>query len=259
MANENADTARNTMTIDIIYEDNDVVVIDKPPGVMVHPAHAQRAGGPDGYEKGQTVSDWFLERYREAKDVGEPMALKSGEVIDRPGIVHRLDTETSGVMVLAKNQDTFVHLKAQFHDRHVVKEYRAFVYGKVKEKRGTIDRKIGRSAKDFRLRSAQRGAKGMLRGAVTDWELLGGNDEYSYLKLIPKTGRTHQIRVHAKAINHPVVCDRLYAPNHECALGFDRLALHAHKLTVTLPSGKEYTFESPLSQVFTNAEEELRT
>lgn len=237
------------MDIPILYEDDDVVVVDKPPRVLVH------ADGRGGEE---TVAGWHLARCPQAAGVGEPLTLHDGSVIDRPGIVHRLDQETSGVLILAKHQEAFVHLKAQFHDRHVTKEYRAFVYGHIKEAKGTVDRPIGRSAQDFRLRSAQRGAKGLLRSAQTHWQLLGTSAEHSYLALTPETGRTHQLRVHLKAINHPIVHDELYAPSqyaqHPDALGFARLALHAHTLTIILPSGTQQHFEAPLPDDFVAAE-----
>lgn len=235
--------------ITVIYEDEHVVVIDKPAGMLVHEG--------EGDAKGDTVASWFLSHVPDAKDVGEPGSLQNGEALERSGIVHRLDRETSGVMILAKIQDAFIHLKAEFHDRKAVKEYRAFVYGVMQEGWGTIDRPIGRSNKDFRLRSAQRGARGLLRPAITDWELIAAGAEHSYLKVLPKTGRTHQIRVHLKAINRPIVCDALYAPNHPCELGFDRLALHAHGLELTLPSGERKRFESPLPPSFVEAARQL--
>ena len=246
MENGTDDTGNNTIAI--LFENEDVMVINKPSGMMVH---------ADGRHDGETVADWLVARLPAAREVGEPQTLPDGTVIERSGVVHRLDRETSGVMVLAKNQGAFEHLKKQFHDRHAQKEYRAFVYGNVKENEGVIDRPIGRSTQDFRLKSAQRGAKGTLREAVTRWQKLAGNSGYAYLALFPETGRTHQIRVHLKAINHPVVCDKLYAPNHPAALGFDRLALHAYRLTLTLPDESEHTFVAPLPAVFQEEEKKL--
>ncbi len=241
------------MDIPILYEDDDVIVIGKPSGVMVH---------GDGRSSVETVTDWLVAHYPAARGVGEPITLQNGEVMDRPGIVHRLDAETSGVLILAKNQDAFVHLKKQFHDRLTKKEYRAFVYGRMQEVKGVVDRPIGRSTQDFRLRSAQRGAKGHLREAVTEWERIAAGDTYSYVRFFPQTGRTHQIRVHAKAINHPIVHDELYAPAHLASLadplGFERLALHASSLTIELPSGRTETFVAPLPTDFVRAEGLLR-
>ena len=238
------------MDISILYEDDTVVVIDKPAGMRAH---------RDGFSKPDdvTVADWFVGKYPSAAGVGEPLMRTDGLTIARPGIVHRLDGDTSGVMILAKTQEAFLALKAQFHDRLAVKEYRAFVYGAVKVVKGVIDRPIGRSSKDFRLRSAQRGARGLMRPAVTAWERLAATPEFSYLKLMPKTGRTHQLRVHLKAINHPIICDSLYAPSHQPALGFTSLALHAHVLTLTLPHGDMKTFTAPLTSLFSTAEKKL--
>lgn len=232
----------------VLYEDDGVMVVNKPSGVMVH---------ADGRDEEETVVDWFLHRAPKARGVGESGNAHNGTPLERSGVVHRLDRETSGVMILAKNQEAFVHLKEQFHDRLVKKEYRAFVYGTMKEKWGTIDRPIGRSAKDFRQRSAQRGAKGALREAVTDWELIGQGDQCAYLRLLPKTGRMHQIRVHLKAIGRPVVGDTLYAPQNlleSHILGFDRLALHAYKLELELPSGIKKEFIAPVPDEFLAAE-----
>jgi len=230
----------------IIFEDNNVLVINKPSGLRVH---------NDGFSEDPTVVNWFLKHSPEAKDVGETKLNKDGKAIERSGIVHRLDIDTSGVMILAKNQETFWHLKAQFKTRLVKKEYRALVYGLMAERWGTIDRPIGRSATDFRKRSAERGAKGLLREAVTNWECLGKgeyeSEPFSYLKLMPKTGRMHQLRVHLKAIDRPIVGDTVYSGKRleqSNNLGLKRLALHSHLLELTLPSGQVERFISPLPQ-----------
>lgn len=245
------------MNIPILFENDDVVVVNKPPGVMVH-GDGRNLDKATDKEVSQTVADWHVARAPTARGVGEPLVLSGGKTLDRPGIVHRLDQETSGVLILAKNQEAFLHLKQQFHDRLTGKEYRAFVYGEVKEAHGVIDRAIGRSAQDFRLRSSQRGARGKLREAETRWERICATTAHSYLRLLPKTGRTHQLRVHMKAINHPIVCDRLYAPNvvrrDPDALGFTRLALHAYALTIALPQGDTRTFTAPLPEDFVRAE-----
>lgn len=241
--------------MEILFENDDVVVVNKPHGLMVH---------NNGHTDEPTVVDWFLEYLPSAKGVGEEQLSQKGDPLERSGVVHRLDKETSGVLILAKNQESFDHLKHQFHDRLVKKEYRAFVYGAVRERWGTIDRPIGRSAKDFRLRSAQHGARGLLRTSVTAWECIGQgryeNEPFSYMKLKPETGRTHQIRVHLQAIGRPVVGDTMYAKPELAKsnnLGFNRLALHAHILEIDLLATGSQRFIAPLPLSFEEAAERI--
>lgn len=228
----------------IIYEDKDMLVIDKPSGMMAH---------PDGKNTEETVSEWVVKNYPETKGVGEEMTLQNGEVIERPGIVHRLDRETSGTMIIAKNQESFLHLKEQFQKRLVTKKYSAFVYGEMKNDEDIIERPIGRSKRGLRLWSAQPGAGGTLREAVTEYSVIKRGGGYSLIEARPKTGRTHQIRVHMKAINYPIVCDKLYAPKRECALGFNRLALHAKSLEIIMANGEKRVFEAELTEDFNKA------
>ncbi len=239
--------------ITILHEDAQMLVINKPSGIMVH---------ADGRSTEPTVVDWLLARVPEVQGVGEPGFAQDGTVLERSGVVHRLDRDTSGVLVLAKTQESFLHLKAQFHDRLTKKEYRAVVHGTMREKWGTINRPIGRSAKDFRLRSAERGARGILRDATTDWELIGQSETHAYLKIRPKTGRTHQIRVHMKSIGRPIVHDELYTPPEfegRDMLGFTRLALHAYSLTIASLGGDEKVFLAPLPADFEEASTTIAT
>ncbi len=239
----------------IIFEDADILVVNKPYGMLVH---------EDWQKADRTLVDWFLLRCPEAKGVGEQTLTPDGKVLERSGVVHRLDRDTSGVIILAKNADTHAHLKAEFHDRKAKKEYRAFVYGRMNERWGNINRPIGRSARDFKLRSAQRGARGILREAETDWERIGSGEyegqSFSYVKLMPKTGRTHQLRVHLKAIDRPIVCDELYSGKlfeQSNNLGLNRLALHAHTLELTLPHGLTERFIAPVPHEFEIAAEKI--
>jgi 23S rRNA pseudouridine1911/1915/1917 synthase len=260
--------------LSIIYQDKDVLIINKPAGIMVH---------GDGKTQEKTLSDFVAEEFPEIKDVGEPMTIGMGTkkepvVLQRPGIVHRLDKETSGVMIVAKNQKSFEILKKQFQDRIIKKTYNTFVWGYVKEGEGVIDRPIARSKNDFRKWSAQRFSRGELRPAVTEYKVLErfdgdpvlgrkcimvgkGNSKipltFSLLEAYPLTGRTHQIRVHFKAINHPVVGDSLYAENHPYALGFSRLALHARKIKLILPSDAIVDEEGGVSGKISEFEAEL--
>jgi RluA family pseudouridine synthase len=160
--------------------------------------------------------------------------------------VHRLDRDTSGVLVLAKTPEAHAFFKNAFQERGVHKTYTAFVYGTMKEPQGFIDFAIGRSRKDFRLRSAQPKAKGRMREAITRYRVVGETATHSLLEVMPETGRTHQIRVHLKAVHHPIVCDTLYAPKGACDLGFSRLGLHAAKLDLPTPEGERIVIEAPL-------------
>jgi len=243
--------------ITILYEDDDVFAINKPAGIMVH---------GDGKSPEYTIADWMLETYPESRNVGEPILLRvtkdagyTTSVILRPGIVHRLDKETSGVMLLAKTTQGFEHLKQQFKDRTISKTYKAFVYNNIKEDTLSIRLSIGRSSKDVRRWTAGRDARGEMREALTNINVLGrGKSEGEHITLIqadPKTGRTHQIRVHAKAIDRPLVGDKLYAPGRKAVLGFNRLALHAARIAFTAVSGERITVEAPYPDDFQQAVE----
>jgi len=226
--------------IKILYEDANILALDKPAGVAVHQDDMGRI-------KEKTITNFILENYPKIKNVGEP-----GETL-RPGIVHRLDKDTSGVLLVAKNQKTFEFLKEQFQNRKLKKTYRAIVSGSVKNNEGKINQPIGRSPSNFMRRLAGRGARGELREAITEYKVLKrfedkkGN-KFSYVEVYPKTGRTHQIRVHFKYLNYPVACDLLYSPGKACPPGISRLALHAFSIEFVLPNGKKIKIESPLSK-----------
>src|SRR3989338_8517620 len=258
------------MRLKTLYEDSDFLVIDKPSGIFVHPSTVLRAGPGES-----TVLDLMKKKY--------------------PGIQlsHRLDKETSGVLVLAKNEKAHQFLKKQFSapaleiakrglaDRQprVKKTYIAIVDGWVKNDRGIINKPIGRSPKDFRRRLAGRGVKGKIREAITEYKVLkrfqapfvqnfsrltlprvrGGtytdkNFEqtapFTFLEIRPKTGRTHQIRVHMKFLNHPVACDSLYNPKGACPAGLHRLALHAKSIEFKNLDGKTIKVEAALPKEF---------
>ncbi len=242
--------------IDILYEDADYVVVNKPAGLMVH---------ADGRNAGPFLTDWVVAKYPEAKEVGEPIRTPEGDTIVRPGIVHRLDRETSGAIVIAKNQEAHQFLKQQFKDRDVAKKYLAFVWGELKEEFGTITRPIGRSASDFRRWSAQPGARGEIREAETYWTRLwtgqaqseGKLEKFTLIEAEPKTGRTHQIRVHFQAVHHPVVSDELYAPGRPKALGFERTALHSTAIEFENREGKKVKIRAPLPEDFKKALKDL--
>ena len=230
--------------INILYEDEDILAINKPAGLVVH---------PDGRTKEYGVSHWMMENYPEAKEVGEPIELKDGEVIERPGIVHRIDRETSGVLLLAKTTKGFDVLKSQFQNREIHKTYMAFIYGNLKDDHGAINLPIGRSAGDFRKWSASRGARGEMREATTYFQVIKRADEVTLVEAKPKTGRTHQIRVHFTALQRPIVGDRLYAPTKPMLLGFGRLALHAREIEFKDTKGIVCRVNAPYPEDFLNA------
>ena len=248
------------MRIKILYEDKDILAIDKPSGIFVH---------SDGRSKEKTITDWFLKKYPKTKNVGEPLKIflnsvdKNFELLPRPGIVHRLDKETSGVLLLAKNQKAYEFLKNQFKGREIKKTYNAIVSGWVKNDRGTINKPIGRSPSDFRKRLAGRGARGELREAITEYSVLNRfkdkNNKFTYLTIRPKTGRTHQIRVHMKFIKHPVAGDILYNPNGPLPSlplikgeenGGGRMFLHARSIEFKDLKGKTIKVESKIPKEF---------
>lgn len=237
---------------EILFENDDFLVVNKPAGLVVH---------DDGKTKEKTLVDFLLQDYPGIRSVGEPMEV-DGKIIPRPGIVHRLDKETSGVMIVAKTHDAFEYFKNAFKNREVKKVYNAFVWGHVKNDAGLVDAPIGRSKSDFRRWSSSRGTRGELRPAETEYKVLDrfedGGEKWSFLELLPKTGRTHQIRVHMKYLNHPLVGDSLYGAGKPQALHFKRQALHARSISFIGPDGKEYSFEAPYPEDFLQVIAELK-
>ncbi len=238
------------MEINILYENSDFLVINKPSGIMVH---------GDGRTKEKTVVDWFISRYPESKGIGEPARDNKGNPIERSGVIHRLDKETSGALILVKTKEGFESIKSQFKNHQVKKEYHAFLIGELKEDKGVINRPIGRSSSDFRKWSAQRGARGELREAITEYEVIFKKSGVSFVKVFPKTGRTHQIRVHFKAINYPLVADNLYGPSKQNELGFQRTALHAYSIGFNNLDGHGVVVSAPYPEDFIVALDKLQS
>jgi len=233
--------------IKIIYEDKDILAINKPAGLLVHPALKT-------HEK--TLVDWLVEKYPEVKNVGDLPEL-------RPGIVHRLDKDTSGVLLIAKNQRAFEYLKLQFQNRKIKKKYIALVHGDVKPpggaKSGVIELPIAKSKKDFRKRSAAGKLAGKTRDAITEYKIIEKFSKYTLLDVFPKTGRTHQIRVHFREIGHPIVCDKLYGfKNAFCPSEIKQHFLHANYLEFVLPNGSLARIEADLPFDMENFLEGLR-
>lgn len=232
----------------IIYEDDDLLVLAKPAGLVVH---------ADGRTKEPTLDEWVLAKYPALKDVGGMHTLDNGRYVPRAGILHRLDRETSGVILVAKNDDVFYFFQRQFLDRSIEKVYDAIVGGVPDPHEGVVDLPIGRSRVDFRKWAVPPEARGTLRKAVTEYKVLkmqreergekreeGGIEEYAHVECRPKTGRTHQVRVHMSAIGHPLIGDTRYGGAVLPGLG--RLALHARLITVTMPSGERRVFSAPI-------------
>lgn len=214
--------APEAIPLKVVYEDNDLIVIDKPAGLVVHPA----AGHPSG-----TLVNAILAR---CPDLG-PI---KGTI--RPGIVHRLDKDTSGLMVIAKNDAAHANLSRQIKQRSLRKRYVALVAGHLLPDRGAIDAPIGRHPKDRKRMAVVSGG----REARTEYRVIRYFDDYTLVEVMPETGRTHQIRVHFAAIGHPVFGDPVYGKKSPL-LG--RQFLHACKLGFSLPSSGEYVeFKSEL-------------
>lgn len=228
----------------IIYQDSDLLVIDKPAGLTVNTS--------DTTIHEQTVQDWVEKQYdiqsQPNKDVSESDFYKRG------GIVHRIDKETSGILLIAKNEDSFLNLQSQFKLRTVHKTYHTLVHGIVKPSEGEVTVPIGRLPWNRRLFGVVAGG----REAYTSYKVLKhvqdseGLQTYSYLEVSPKTGRTHQIRVHMKYLQHPIVADALYSgrkTSRNSREQLSRLFLHAHSISFLHPhSQKELTFISELPQ-----------
>ena len=211
------------LDLDILYEDDALVVVDKPTGVVVHPGAGTTAV--------TLVEALLVDR-----------ALPASDDPTRPGIVHRLDKETSGLILVAKTADALVGLQAQFAARTTSKSYLAVVSGLVAEEEGWIDAPVGRDPRLPSRMAVQPGG----REAQTGFAVLRRMEDSTLLVVRPRTGRTHQIRVHARYINHPVVGDPVYG--RESA---DRLYLHAWRLQIEHPvTGERTTFEAPIPAEF---------
>jgi len=235
--------------MEILFENDKYVAINKPSGLVVH---------SDGRTEEKTVVDWFIENYPNSVDVGEDMILSSGDIIKRPGVVHRLDRDTSGVLILAKTKEGYKFLKKSFKRRDIQKTYNAFVYGVPKEERGIINRPIAKSKGDFRRWTTGSKTRGKEREAITIYKVVKSGKGVSFLEIFPKTGRTHQIRVHLNSINHPVIGDNLYAPNLDKKFNLNRLALHARAIKFKDFTGEDIFIEAPFPEDFNNALKELK-
>jgi len=227
--------AGEDIPIDIVYEDSDIAVINKPQGLVTHPC----AGTPSG-----TLVNALVYRIKDLSGINGVL---------RPGIVHRLDKDTSGLLVIAKNDAAHQSLAKQIELKTAGRHYLALLVGNIKEDEGIIDKPIARSKKDRKQMAVDENG----RRAVTRFFVRERFGNYTLTEFKLETGRTHQIRVHAKFINHPVVGDVVYGKKDE--FGLNGQLLHAYKLTLTHPTtGKVMEFTAPLPDYFTAVLEKLR-
>ena len=219
------DTSPEPIPLNIIFEDEYLIALDKPAGMVVHP-------GP-GHSTG-TLVNALLHHCTDLSGIGG---------VERPGIVHRLDKDTSGLVLVAKTEPTHKNLSSQFKNREIHKEYLAIVKGNVKKDRDSIHSAIGRH-KTHRKKMDTTTLKG--REAYTEYQVIHRSKSWSYLRLLPRTGRTHQIRVHLASIHHPVIGDKLYG-GKSTDPKMERQALHAYQLELHHPiTGENLSFCAPL-------------
>lgn len=215
--------------LDVVYEDDDIIVVNKPKGMVVHPAN----GNPDG-----TLVNAVMSLCKGS------LSGIGGEI--RPGIVHRLDKDTSGLIIIAKNDVAHINLSKQIKDRRVKKIYIALVKGNVSENEATVNMPIGRSTKDRKKMAVKKDGK----EAITHFKVLKRYGKYTLLELKIDTGRTHQIRVHMAEIGHPVVGDMIYS-NGKNEFGIEGQMLHAKSLDFQHPvTGKQIHLEAELPKYF---------
>lgn len=228
-----------SIKLKIIFENEDIIVVDKPANLLVHPIKDEK----------DTLVNGLISYCPSIKNVGDDPL--------RPGIVHRLDRDTSGLIVVAKNNSSFLFLKKQFQEREMEKKYLALVHGKVKDKKGTITKVISSSKKDYRRKRVLLDDKA--KKAWTDYRVIKYLKDYTLLEVSPKTGRTHQIRVHLASIGHPIVGDKEYRfKRQKTPENLGRQFLHAKHLKFKLPSGKIVEFKSELPKDLKKVYEKIR-
>ncbi|MEN9881059.1 MAG: ribosomal large subunit pseudouridine synthase rRNA synthase [Candidatus Parcubacteria bacterium] len=222
----------------IIYEDENILIINKPSGLVVHPFDNS---------KEETLVDWLKTLYpcMFTTITDNIFTLQNGDTVALGGIVHKLDRGTSGVMVIAKTKEPFTELRVWFRVHGVEKIYVALTEGVVPHTMLRIDAPLGRNKKDYKQVAYPKNPRGELRDATTDLTVISRGNSTTFVKLTPKTGRTHQLRAHMAHIEHPIVGDIAYGSTIKC----ERILLHAQKISFTL-FGKEYSFEAPTPALF---------
>lgn len=232
------------MEIPILYEDKNLLAVNKPSGLVMH---------TDGRTKELALTDWLKQKYPQVENVGEPLKIGTGETIKRWGIVHRIDRETSGVVLIAKNQATYDFLKKQFLKKEIEKAYQAIVYGDVRYDEGIINLPIGRNKSDFRKRATGKAVRGETREAITHYKTLARKEKLSFIEANPRTGRTHQLRIHFTDLGHGIVGDKLYGVYKKSPVDIGRLALHAYSIEFELPEKKLIKIIAPYPPDFQKA------
>lgn len=226
--------SNSKIKFEIVFENENIVIIEKPAGLSVHGSN---------FDDKNTLVNGLLDKFPEILGVGEDPL--------RPGIVHRLDKETSGLMVIARNQKTFLELKRKFRNHEVEKVYVAVVWGHIFPRTGTIKKPIARAGSYKKQVIAGRKTKTKIREAITEYAVLESGKNVDLVEARPKTGRMHQIRVHLFSLGHPIVGDRLYKlRNLQDKKDFSRHLLHAKSLSFEL-FGEKYHFESEIPEIFT--------
>lgn len=230
--------------LNIIFEDENILVVNKPAGLVAHPFD---------FSSEKTLLDFVFEKYSEIAEIKNEKVLQDKRIINLGGLIHKLDRETSGIILFAKNKKTFDEIKKLFEERKIKKTYVAKVDGIVKEDEFVIDAPLAREKKSYRQVVNPESRRGELREAITNVKVLdpsvgeaGRKDDYTFVELNPVTGRTHQLRAHMKYVGHPILGDKIYGNKND---KHARLMLHAQKLDFIL-NGEIFKFETEIPKEF---------
>lgn len=237
---EEPDIPPQDIPLDILYEDKDILIVNKPKDMVVHPA--------PGHYEGTLVNAIMFHCKDELSGINGVL---------RPGIVHRIDKDTTGSIIICKNDEAHRKIAQQLKEHSITRKYRAIVYGRIMEEEGTVNAPIGRHPTD-RKKMAINEKNG--KPAVTHYKVLERFDKYTYIECQLETGRTHQIRVHMSSIHHPIVGDDVYGPAKCPFPGLQGQTLHAQVLGFIHPrTGQYMEFSAPLPEYFENLLKKLRT
>ena len=230
-------TPNKNISFEIIHLDKNIIVLNKPAGLKVHPSSAK---------ENDTLVNGLLSRFSEIENINDG----SADSILRPGIVHRLDQDTSGIIVVARNQKSFDELKKIFQTRKITKKYLALVIGRIQNKKGIIEKPIAKSSSYKKQTIASGKTKTKIREAITEYEVIQEFTDFSLVEASPKTGRTHQIRIHLFSLGNPIAGDKKYRLKKISKIALPaRQLLHAQKLDFEL-FDKKYSFEANLPEDF---------